>query len=56
MAEMLIVKSKLKTANPELNVAGDLADALNNKVVALLKEAGERAVANGRKTIKFTDL
>lgn len=56
MAEMLIVKSKIKEVNPELNVAGDLAEALNEVVIENLKKAGARAQANGRKTIGAKDL
>jgi histone H3/H4 len=52
----LIVKSKIKEAVPELNVAGEVADALNNKVLELLKKASERAKANGRRTLQARDL
>lgn len=56
MADMLVVKSKIKEVNPELNVGGDVADALNEIVVETLKKAGARAQANGRKTIGARDL
>jgi len=56
MSEMLIVKSKIKEVNPELNVGGDVAEALNEVVHETLKKAGARAVANGRKTIGARDL
>lgn len=52
----LIVKSKIKEAVPGLNVAGEVAAALNNKVEELLKEAAERAKANGRRTLQARDL
>lgn len=52
----LIVKSKIKEAVPELQVAAEVADALNNKVNQLLKEASERAKANGRRTLQARDL
>jgi len=52
----LIVKSKIKEAVPELNVAAEVADALNEKVLQLLKEASERAKANGRRTLQARDL
>lgn len=52
----LIVKSKIKSAVKELNVAGDVPDALNKKVEFLLKEAAERAKANGRRTLQARDL
>ncbi len=57
MAETeLIVKSKIKGAVPELNVASEVASALNEKVLSLLKEASERAKANGRRTLQARDL
>jgi len=52
----LIVKSKIKSAVSEMNVAGEVADALNKKVEQLLKEATERAKANGRRTLQARDL
>jgi len=56
MAENLVVKAKLKDVCKGYNVAGDLADALNEKVEALLKDAMKRAEANGRKTVMAKDL
>ena len=56
MAELLVVKSKLKDAVGNMNVAGDLAEALSAEVNALLKKAAERAKANGRKTVSPKDL
>jgi len=53
---MLIIKAKIKSAVPGLNVSGDLPEALNKKVEALLKDAVERAKANGRKTVMAKDL
>lgn len=52
----LIVKSGIKKAVGELNVAGEVADALNKKVERILEEAIERAKANGRRTIQARDL
>jgi histone H3/H4 len=52
----IIVKSKIKEAVPELSVAAEVAEALNNKVAGLLKEASERAKANGRRTLQARDL
>ena len=52
----IIVKSKIKEAVPSLNVAGEVADALNKKVLKLLEEASERAKANGRRTLQARDL
>jgi len=55
--EMLLIGSKTKEAlkSSGLNVSGDALDKLNEKVHVLVKEAQERCVANGRKTIKKTD-
>ena len=52
----LIIKSKIKSAVPELSVAGDVPEALNKKVLKLLEEASERAKANGRRTLQTKDL
>lgn len=52
----LIVKSKIKEAVPDLNVASEVAEALNEKVFKLLQEASERAKANGRRTLQARDL
>lgn len=52
----LIIKSKIKSAVPELSVAGEVADALNKKVNQILKDASERAKANGRRTLQARDL
>ena len=53
---MIIVKAKIKSVVPGYNVAGDLAEALNKKVLQLLEEASERAKANGRRTLQARDL
>lgn len=52
----IIIKSKIKDAVPDLNVAAEVADALDKKVFQLLKEASERAKANGRRTLQARDL
>lgn len=52
----IIVKSKIKEAVKELNVAGEVAEALNKKVLELLEEASKRAKANGRRTLQARDL
>lgn len=52
----LIIKSKIKSAVPELSVASDVPDALNKKVLQILKEAAERAKLNGRRTLQARDL
>ncbi len=53
---MLVVKAKIKDYATGYNVAGDFAEALNEKVIALIKEAAKRADANGRRTIMAKDL
>jgi histone H3/H4 len=55
--EMLLVGSKTKEAlkSAGLNVAGDALEKLNEKVHTLVKEAQERCVANGRKTVRGSD-
>lgn len=52
----LIIKSKIKEAVPDLNVSAEVADALNKKVGQILKEAAERAKANGRRTLQGRDI
>ena len=55
MAESLVVRSKIKDAT-ELNVSGNFADALSEKVKAMIADAERRAKANGRRTVKPDDL
>lgn len=52
----LIIKNNIKEAVPELQVSGDVPEALNKKVEHILKEASERAKANGRRTLYARDL
>ena len=52
----LIIKSKIKSAVPDLNVGSDVPDALNRKVLELLDEAAKRAKLNGRRTLQAKDL
>lgn len=56
MTENLIVKAKLKEVAKGFNVAGDLAEALNQKVNQLVKDACARAEGNGRKTVMAKDI
>ncbi|MBT4576895.1 DUF1931 domain-containing protein [Candidatus Woesearchaeota archaeon] len=56
MAEILVVRSKVKEFAKGMNVAGDFADNLSEKVGALIKDACRRAKENGRSTIKARDL
>lgn len=55
MSDLLVVRSKLKECT-DCNVAGDVADALTQKVKDMMKAAEKRAKENGRKTIKSYDL
>lgn len=52
----LIIKSKIKSAMPDLQVAAEVPEALNKKVLKLLEEARLRAKANGRRTLQARDL
>ena len=52
----IIIKSKIKSAVPDLSVASDVAEALNKKVEKLLEEASHRAKLNGRRTLQARDL
>ncbi len=55
--EMLLVGSKTKEALKKtgLNVASEAMDKFNEKLYIMIKDAQERCVANGRKTIKACD-
>ena len=55
MSELLVVRSKLKECT-KCNVAGDVAEAMSERVKEIMRAAEERAKANGRKTIKSHDL
>ena len=52
----LIVKSKIKTAVPELSVASDVPEALNRQILEILEKASQRAKLNGRRTLYARDL
>lgn len=52
----IIIKSKIKAAVPDLNVADEVSEALNNKVLKLLDDAANRAKLNGRRTLQARDL
>lgn len=56
MAELLVVKAKIKDYTEGMNVSGDFAEALSSKVERLIKDAVERAKANGRKTVQARDV
>jgi histone H3/H4 len=57
----IIVKTKVKEyvdeiAGERMSVSTDLADALNNKVLAMIQESIKRAKANGRRTVMAKDV
>lgn len=52
----LIVKSKIKSAVPDLSVSGDVPEALNKKVLEILDAASKRAKLNGRRTLQARDI
>jgi histone H3/H4 len=56
MADLLVVKSKIKDVVTGANVAGDFAEALDEEVRRLVERAVERAQANNRKTVMAKDL
>lgn len=56
MAELLVVRSKIKSVAEGLNVSGNFAEALSQKVEELVKAAAARSKGNGRKTLKPIDL
>ena len=57
MSELLVVRSKLKSAIPEgMRISSDVAEALSKKIEEILKGAAERAENNKRKTIMAQDL
>lgn len=52
----LIIKSKIKSAVPDLSVAAEVVEVLNKKVLELLEHAAKRAKLNGRRTLQARDL
>ncbi len=56
MAELLVVRSKIKDVAKDVNVSGDFADFLSKEVERLIQKAVERAKANKRSTIQPRDL
>ena len=56
MADLLVVKAKIKDVCPGFNVAGELAEALSAKVKAAIEDAVKRADSNGRKTVMGKDV
>lgn len=56
MADMVVVRSKIKKYAKGKNVSSDFAEALNKEVINLIQKACDRAEANKRGTIKPRDL
>lgn len=56
MADLYVVRSKIKDAARGMNVAGDFAEALSKLVEWHIQKAAERAKANDRKTLQARDL
>jgi len=56
--ESLVVGSKVKAAIKAhgLNSSGDVLDAVNGYLNWLLDQAAKRAQANGRKTVRGSDI
>jgi len=54
--ESVIVKSAVRSVAGDIRISDDFFDALNKKVVDLIKEAVKRAEANGRKTLRGADV
>jgi len=52
----LIVNSNIKSAVRDLQVASDVPEALNKKIIEMLNKASERAKLNGRRTLYARDL
>jgi hypothetical protein len=53
--DMIVSKSRTKAAS-SINVSGDFYGALNDAVHSLIKAAEQRAINNGRKTLRPHDL
>lgn len=56
MADMIVVRSKIKQFANGLNVSADFAEALSKEVEGLIGKAAKRAKDNKRSTIKARDL
>lgn len=55
-AELIISKTRTKAAAKGYNVSSDFYPALDKAVRMIIKDAGDRAKANKRKTLKPSDL
>ncbi|MEM5815315.1 MAG: DUF1931 domain-containing protein [Candidatus Aenigmatarchaeota archaeon] len=52
----LIVKSGVREVAGDTRISDEFFDALNKKVIEIVKEAVKRAEANGRKTLRAADV
>jgi histone H3/H4 len=52
----IIIKSKIKKVVPDLQIAEEVSEALNEKVLKILEEGAQRAKLNGRRTLLARDL
>ena len=55
-ADLIISKTRTKSAAKSCNVSGDFYGALDKVVRSMIKDAEIRAKANKRKTLKACDL
>lgn len=58
MGDILVVQSKVREMikGQGCSTSGDAVDALSNEVNRIVKKAVERTKANGRKTVKGSDI
>lgn len=56
MAELLVVRSKIKEVAKNCNVASNFADALSKVMEDCIKDASSRAVENNRRTVMKKDI
>ena len=56
MADMIISKTRTKELVTKCNVSGEFYEALDKKVRELIAAAEQRALDNGRKTVRPYDL
>ena len=56
MADLVVVKAKIKDHAKGMNVSADFAEALSQRVSTLIRDAAARAKANKRQTVKARDV
>lgn len=58
MSEIIVVQSKVREMIKAegCSTSADAVDALSNEVSRIIKKAVERTKANGRKTVKGSDI